>query len=187
MTIEDVKKATIDDAKELLSLAKQYDVDGDVYDLDRDADILADMISYKMKEYGIEEVYNFIKDAAESHSPLAVIDVYDYLRPFEQADLDDLKERLYEEVFSSEDAKVLNAIEEAFAQDYSSEGVRTLDRIGEDFGISTPFTCVTVADELSDDLIIENDPPKTFSVNDFDVDRYLLIEQLRDRLTDITA
>lgn len=184
MTIEDVKKATIDDAKKLLSLAKQYDIDEDVVDLDASADIIADIISDKMKNDGIEAVYNFIKDAAESRSPLAVIDVYDYLRPFEEADLDDLKERLYEEVFSSEDAKVLNAIEEAFAQDYSSEGVRTLDRIGEDFGISTPFTRVTVADELSDDLIIENDPPKTYSVNDFDVDRYLLIEELRKRLSD---
>ena len=56
MTIEDVKKATIDDAKELLSLAKQYDVDGDIYDLDADADILADIISDKMKDSGIEAV-----------------------------------------------------------------------------------------------------------------------------------
>ena len=100
MTIEDVKKATIYDAKELLSLANQHDIDVTVYDLDRDADILADIISDKMKNSGIEAVYNFIKDAAEGRSPLAVIDGYGCLAPFDEADLEDLKERICEEVFT---------------------------------------------------------------------------------------
>ena len=118
MTIEDVKKATIYDAKELLSLANQHDIDVTVYDLDADADILADIISDKMKEYGIEEVYNFIKDAAEARSPLAVIDAYGYLAPFDEADLEDLKERICEEVFPSSDVEILEAIEAAAEQEY---------------------------------------------------------------------
>ena len=100
MTIEDVKKATIDDAKELASLAEQHDFDVTVYDLDADRDILADIIFNEMKDSGIDMVYNFIKDAAEGRSPFAVINNYGLLEPFEQADLDDLKERLCKEVFT---------------------------------------------------------------------------------------
>ena len=217
MTIEDVKKATIDDAKELLSLAKQYDVDGDVYDLDRDADILADIISDKMKDSGIESVYNFIKDAAEGRSPLAVIDGAGCLAPFEEADLDALKEKLCKEVFPARDSEILEDIEVAARQEYSIEGVYILDSIGDGFGISTQFGDVSVASEsqavidefarrfresgpvhasafmenisscAENALIIESDPPEVYTEDDFCRDRDDLITKLRDRLTDITA
>ena len=217
MTIEDVKKATIDDAKELASIAEQHDFDVTVYDLDADRDILADIIFNEMKDSGIDMVYNFIKDAAEGRSPFAVIDNYGCLRPFEEADLDDLKEKLCKEVFPSDDAEILEAIEEAARQEYSIEGVHTLDSIGDRFGISTHFDDVSVASEsqavidefarrfrefgpvhasafmenisscAENALIIESDPPGIYTKDDFCWDRDNLVAKLRSRLTDITA
>lgn len=215
MTIEDVKKATIDDAKELLSLAKQYDVDGDVYDLDADPYILADIISDKMKDSGIEAVYNFIKDVAESRSPLAVIDNYGDLRPFEEADLDDLKKRLCEKVFPARDSEILEDIEEAVEQKYSMEGVSNLDQIARSYKIDSPILFVEAAgdeafkdlckmlvefygqdgvDEVdkfygcsSDSLIIIEPDMDYYREADFNRDRDDLVAKLRSRLTDITA
>lgn len=215
MTIEEVKKATIDDAKVLVSLANQHDIDVTVYDLDADADILADIISNQMKDSGIEMVYNFIKDAAEGRSPFAVINNYGLLEPFEEADLADLKERLCEKVFPARDSEILEDIEVAARQEYSIEGVYILDCIGDSFGISTQFGDVSVASEsqavidefarrfresgpvhasafmenisscAEDALIIESDPPEIYTEDDFCSDRDDLVAELRNRLTDI--
>lgn len=214
MTIEDLKKATIEDAKDLVTLANQHGIEMDVYDLEADADILADLISDMMKASGIEMVYNFIKDAAEGHSPFAVINNCG-LAPFGQEDLDYLRERLCDEVFPPEDAEILEAIDEAARQEYSIEGVHALKSIGDRFGISTQFEDVSVASEsqavidefarrfrdfgpvhasafienigscAEDALIIESDPPEVYTEDDFCSDRDDLISELRDRLTDI--
>lgn len=182
MTIEDLKKATIDDAKELVSLANHHSIDMDIYDLEADACILADLISDLMKASGIEMVYNFIKDAAEGHSPFALIDGYGCLEPFRQPDLDCLRERLCEEVFPDGDAEILEAIEEASRQKYSIEGVQTLKRIEERFGIPTHFDNVSVAGES-----VKSDPPEIYTEDDFCRDCDDLVAELRNRLTDITV
>lgn len=217
MTIEDLKKATIDDAKELITLANRHGIEMDFYDLEADADILADLISDMMKASGIEMVYNFIKEAAEGHSSFAVINKSGLLAPFGQEDLDYLKERLCDEVFPDGDAEILEAIEEAARQEYSIEGVHTLDSIGDRFGISTHFDDVSVASEsqavidefarrfrdfgpvhasafmenisscAEDALIVESDPPEVYTEDDFCSDRDDLISELRDRLTDIAV
>lgn len=217
MTIEDLKKATIEDAKELVSIANQHGIEMDVYDLDADAYILADLISDLMKNSGIEMVYNFIKDAAEGHSPFAVINKSGLLAPFGQEDLAYLKERLCEDVFPDGDAEILEAIEEAAKQEYSIEGVHTLDSIGDRFGISTHFDDVSVASEsqaiidefarrfresgpihasafmenisscAEDALIVESDPPEIYTEDDFYSDRDDLVAELRSRLTNIVV